>query len=210
MTLSSPSNATLGTARTVAFIIDNDDTPTVSVAGAVALESDNVLRFPITMSAASGETVSVSWRTHAGSASPGVDFESAEGILSIPAGTVQSAISIGLLDDAISESNETFTMELSKPIRANLSDRVATGTISDDETQPTLAIDSSVVNENDGTVKFTISLSNISTLPVTVDYTTVSGTAGAKDFVGKSGSVTLAAGQASASVLIAITDDQTD
>ena len=64
------------------------------------------------------------------------------------------------------------------------------------------------VNEGDGVATFTISLSNASEFPITVDYATVDGTAVAgSDFTAASGSVTFAPGETSVTVDVPITDD---
>jgi sugar lactone lactonase YvrE len=54
---------------------------------------------------------------------------------------------------------------------------------------------------------FTVSLSEASTVPVSVDFATASGTASASDFVANSGTITFAPGQTSRTVMVRTSDD---
>ena len=76
-TLSSPVNATLGTAAAAATIIDNDPPPSASIGDATVVEGDSgtvTAVFPVTLSAVSGRIVSVGWATANGTASAGSDY----------------------------------------------------------------------------------------------------------------------------------------
>ena len=210
ITLSSPTNATLGTARAIGHIFDNDQAPIVAIGDALALESGNLISFPVTLSAASAKPVAVSWQVSSGSATVGVDFSDSQGTLHIPMGGTRVDIPVPLLDDRVYEGTENFTIELSTPEFAELGRSSAVATVHDDETVPRLAIDSSLVSEKSGTVAFTISASNASTEQIDVSYATATDTADEMDYTTASGSVTLLPGETSAVVEIAITDDIVD
>ena len=65
------------------------------------------------------------------------------------------------------------------------------------------------VEGTDGSITFTVSLTNASAVPVTVAYQTVDGSAVAgSDYTGQSGTLTFAAGQTSQTITVAVLDDQ--
>jgi len=76
--------------------------------------------------------------------------------------------------------------------------------------KPTLSIgDASVVEGNSGTTPmvFTVTLSAPSSVPVTVSYATLNGTATSRDFEATSGTLTFAAGETSKTVAVLVTGD---
>ncbi len=79
---------------------------------------------------------------------------------------------------------------------------------------PTLSVnDINIVEGNDGTANalFTVSLNEVSTRPVTVNYTTANGTATAgADYTATTGTVTFSPGQTSQTVALSITGDRLD
>ena len=105
----------------------------VSVADASAQESSGSIAFTVTLSAASGESVSVDWATSDGTAVAGTDYTAASGGLTFAPGETSKAVTVTILDDAHDEGTETFTLTLSNPRpvgRATLADATATGSIS--------------------------------------------------------------------------------
>jgi probable HAF family extracellular repeat protein len=78
--------------------------------------------------------VTVGYRTLGGTASPGEDFVSQQGTLTIPAGATTGTIGVGILGDVLAESPETFSVQLFDPgTNAFLVDGLAIGTIVDDD-----------------------------------------------------------------------------
>ena len=78
------------------------------------------------------------------------------------------------------EIDESFFLNLIGATSATISDAQGVGTITDDDTPPTISIGDRTVAEGDtGTTDavFTVSLSSPSGLPVTVDYASADGTA---------------------------------
>ncbi len=147
--LSSPSNATLtGGATTLdgtGTINDNDATPTVSVADATAVSEGDVaspnpannMTFAVTLSAASGRTVTVPY-TLSGTATAGTDYtEPDPRSVMIAAGQTQASIVIPVAGDEVDEENETITVTLGTPTNATVSTAegagAASGTITDDD-----------------------------------------------------------------------------
>ena len=115
-------------------IIDDDPTPTVTVADGAATEGDAV-EFVVTLSAVSGRDVDVDYATSVATgddAVSGTDFTAASGTLTIAAAdsTATGTIEVQTTEDDASESAETFTLTISSPDNATLtSDTTATGTI---------------------------------------------------------------------------------
>ncbi|AMS31352.1 hypothetical protein AEM42_01120 [Betaproteobacteria bacterium UKL13-2] len=77
---------------------------------------------------------SVSYTTTAGTATAGADYTTTSGTLSWPAGDgATKVIAVPIIDDAIAEGAETFTVTLSNPVGTTLGTSVATVTITDNE-----------------------------------------------------------------------------
>ena len=115
-------------------IVDDDPTPTVTVADAAATEGDKV-EFVVTLSAVSGRDVDVDYATSVATgddATSDTDFTAASGTLTIAAAdsTATGTIEVQTTEDDASESAETFTLTISSPDNATLTtDTTATGTI---------------------------------------------------------------------------------
>ena len=131
-------NASVHSAGTMT-IVDDDPTPTVTVADAAATEGDKV-EFVVTLSAVSGRDVTVDYATSVATgddATSGTDFTAvSSGTLTIAAAdnTATGTIEVQTTEDDASESAETFTLTISNPDNATLTtDTTATGTIEDDD-----------------------------------------------------------------------------
>ena len=115
--------------------------PTLSINDAVVTEGDagtTILQFTIQSSAVvpAGGTVadaSVDYATSAGTATEGVDYRAASGTVQIPGDTSQVTIDVDVVGDTDIEADETFTVTLSSPSNATVSQATATGTIRDDD-----------------------------------------------------------------------------
>ena len=116
--------APLGSQTTVQF----------GVGGVAGVESVGRLRFSVTLSAASLQTVTVDYASGDGTAEAGTDYTEATGKLTFTAGTTQRTIEVVIADDKVDEEEETFTMTLSGAANATLgAAATATGTIEDDD-----------------------------------------------------------------------------
>ena len=180
--LSSPSNATLqsGGDTATGTIADDDDPPSLSfVSDVTASESAGTMTFTVRLSGASGRTVEVDYSTADDSAEAGLDYVALSSErLSFTAGDTQETITVQILNDALDESNETFTLRLFSPSNATLSadPLEATGTITDNDPAVDLQIENATADES-GTATFEVTLANTSAQVVTVDYQTVNGSA---------------------------------
>ena len=108
----------------------------IRVADARAKEGkDASLDFAVTLSRAASGPVSVDYATADGTAAAGADYTATSGTLSFAVGETAKTVSVPLLDDAIDEGKETFTLELSNPRGAFLRamHREAKGVIRNDD-----------------------------------------------------------------------------
>ena len=136
--LRQPQNATIGRHDATGTIADNDALPKLSIADNSALESAGALPFTVTLTPASGRTVTVFYETLDDTAETDLDFTKTEGELTFrPGGDLQQTISVPILQDALDEGDqESFTMRLLDEVNATLQDDEATGVITDDDDPP--------------------------------------------------------------------------
>ena len=120
--------------------------------------------------------MTVGYATKDGTALTGTDYKAAEGTLTFGAGTTVKALEVRTTEDELKESDEGFTVELSRPSGAVLGESIGAGTIMDDEAAPEVSIGDARVDEG-GTAEFAVTLSGASDRAVTVSYRTRDGTA---------------------------------
>ena len=221
VTLSNAGNATLATASGTGTITDNDATPTLSVNSPSVTEGDSGttnLTFTVTLSAASGQQVTVDYAdATTGTATAGIDYTAiAGGTLTFTAGTTSRTFDVSVTGDTLDEANETVVVTLSNAGNATLATASGTGTITDNDATPTLSVNSPSVTEGDsGTTNltFTVTLSAASGQQVTVDYadaTTGTATSGTDYTAIAGGTLTFAAGTTSQTFNVSVTGDTLD
>ena len=133
--------AALAAVRSVRFdpSLSYCETARVSVSDARSGEGDATVVFTATLTpsntadAAAVSPVSFRYATAAGTATAGSDYTPVSGTLTIPAGGRRATITVQLLDDSAAESTESFTLRLTNPQGAVLSDTTVTATIIDDD-----------------------------------------------------------------------------
>ncbi len=147
-------------------------------------ESAGTFTFTVSLSVFSEQDVSVDFTSIDGTALAKWDYIPVIGTLTIPAGDTSGNIIVSIMDDVISEDDETFTISLSAPVNALISIGQGLGTINDNEGTPSLTIaDVSVREGNSGTTyaTFPVTLVPESSQTITVNYSTVDGSATAPD-----------------------------
>ena len=204
---------TVGGVTAQGTIIDND-LPLLSVADASAVEGEDV-EFEVTLSVATDEAVTVQYRTEDGSATAGEDYMATSGTATIAAGDTEATVSVPTIDDnSVEEAEpETFTLTLSDPSNAELSATMssAQGSITDNESPTPIVADASAVEGED--VEFTVTLSKSSDVAQEFPYRiSIEGDDTATpddfvDFVGGSGTLTIAAGATETMVSVPTVDD---
>lgn len=128
--------------------------------------------------------------------------------VTIPAGMVSALVRTPITSDATYEPDETFTLTTTLLAGdVNVADPVGVATIVDrlPYIQSVVPV---TVNEGAGEAVFTVTLSEKSTQPVTVRYTTVDGTAlGGTDYTPVSGVLTIPPGETTATIRVPILND---
>ncbi|WP_191759999.1 Calx-beta domain-containing protein, partial [Komarekiella delphini-convector] len=170
-------------------------------------ESDGSVSITLLRSGDLSGIASVKYATTAESATAGVDYTQTAGTIIFAAGESSRQVKIPILNDSLSEPNETFSFVIDQPEGATLGiQRTAVITIQDDDGSE-LEISQPVVNEKDGTATVTVTRGN-SSGAASVDYKTVDGTAKVgSDYKAVSGTLNFAAGQISKTIPISIIND---
>lgn len=211
--LSNAKHATIADGQGVVTIANDDTLITI---GDVMLEEGNSgttnFVFPINLSAAMSQPVTVNYATAAGSATSGSDYQAASGTLTIPAGQTSGTITVLVNGDEVGEPHETFFVNLSNPTNGAIARGQAVGTILDDEPQISI-VGLSATEGNSGTKEFTFVVTLSVASPhasVTVDYATASNTATTADddYTAASGTLTFAPGETSKTITVLVNGDQ--
>ena len=214
---SNSNGATLAEASTevTATIIENDEPPALSVNSVVVTEGiDASADFIITLDQPAAVPVTVEYiLTYSSENSAGTGIT--KGTITLAPGEISQTIaSIPVIEDAIDELDEIYTVELSNPLNATIVTGQGTATITDNDPTPQLSVADFFINEgNDGTstVTYTVALDNPSDREITVDYFTADGTATAgSDYQPETGTLAFAPGETSKTVTIEVTGDNLD
>ena len=116
-------------------IRDNEDTPSLTVADASGAEGADIdMKFTLALDSPATRAASVDFATSDGTATADADYTARTGTVSFGVGDDTKTVAVELLDDAIVETDETFTLTLSNPSWLIIGDGSAEGTIRDDET----------------------------------------------------------------------------
>ena len=215
--ISTPVNATIADDRGVCTII-NDDSSALSITleDAVLIEGDNGtmnMGFKARLSAPSNLTIGFSYTTvPTGSATQDVDYGWVGGGGGFWPGQTQTTLVVPIKGDLIDEPDETFIMRIAQPNNGAVIVRnEATGTITDNDPEPSLNInDVRVTEARNGTYAavFNAKLSAPSGKTVTVNYATSDGTAiGGQDYQPLSGQLTFGPGQTSKNIIVLVEAD---
>ena len=189
----------------------NNQLPRLSVSGARAAENVGLLTFIVRLSVAATEVVTVNYATEAGTARRNFDFSHVSGTLRFDPGESEKQVKVTLRDDDLYEQDETFTLRLSDPVNAVLGQATATGTIIDDDGMPTLYIRHATAAEGAGELVFKVVLEPTGSLPVTVRWATLDGTAqGNADYQPSGGTLTFNPGEGMKKLRVPVIDDAID
>jgi hypothetical protein len=153
---------------------DTGDFRMASATAGVA-ESEGSVTLTVQRVGGSYGAATVNYATSPGTAASGTDFSAQSGVLQFASGQTSRTITIPIINDAIQEPEETFTVTLSNPTGGPLITTASTTvTIANDDSPPLVSINGTSVKEgNVGTtpVTFIVSLSAASAFPVSVTWT---------------------------------------
>lgn len=217
-------DATLADDTAVGTIVDDDPDapPVITVSDVTVVEGDSgttIATFPVDLNKPGESDLTVDYATADGTATASDgDYTPTSGTLTIPAGARTSSIEVDVGPDTVAEHHETLNLLLGSPTGATLGRDLAIGTIRNDD-GPRLSVSgpASVTEGAPGqtrTVAFTVSLTDPATADhdVSVDYTTVDGTATADggDYQATAGTLTIPAGVSDGTVEVPVLGDDVD
>ena len=186
--------------------------PMLSIDDASVDEGDSgsvTMRFTVTLSQAATETVTVDWTTQGGTAAAGTDYTPGNGTLTFNTGDSSKTVTVSVVGDDVDEPNETFTVRLSSPSGATISDGTATGTITDDDDAPTvtLVLSPASISENGevGTVTATLDHPSSEATTVTVSVSPVSPAVAGDYTLSGNLDLTIAAGETDSTGVVTMT-----
>jgi Ca2+-binding RTX toxin-like protein len=215
-----------GSATANAIITDNDvapppPPPVVSLTpGVVTGEEGDALTFTFTRTGGdTSQPLTINYVVNDGPPAGGAtradgDFSYPSGMqqLTFAAGQTVATITVQTTEDSNVEGDESFPVLLALGLDYTVDpvNNGSTGVIQDNDVAPppSLSISDVSANEEAGTITFTVTLSAAAALPVSFEYSTSDGSAGASDYVGVTGQLgTIPAGQTSTTITIALTND---
>ena len=116
-------------------ILDDDPPPSASIADAIAFEGNGfvqIMIFEVNLSAISAKTITMNYATAPGTATES-DFVPGNGTITFLPGQIRSNILVQIVGDRLSESDETFAVNLSNPNNVTITDAQGIGTILDND-----------------------------------------------------------------------------
>src|SRR5262249_3517459 len=141
-----------------------------------AFEFDGSVNPSIVRSGDLTGSASIDFATANNTAIAGQDYTAAAGTLNFAPGEISKSAAVAIINDNIDEAGEDFSLTLSNAVGAVLVDpKTATIFIFDDDPLPTVTINDAFVTEgNSGqsNAVFTVTLSNPSSSPITINYAT--------------------------------------
>ena len=190
LTLSNPTNATLGDATATGTITeadtDVDGSPFVAVKASTHAVEGEPVTFTVRLSAPSEQTVTVQYQPReipclggCASATSGVDYVATSGTLTFAPHQTEKTVSVPTTDDSEHEVTEYLYLKLSNSTnavlrtrRSSIDERRVEARILDNDAPPvaSFALQASSAQENSGTHYVTVNLSSAPTYPITLYY----------------------------------------
>lgn len=213
LTIANPTGgATLGPpSAAVLTILDDDVAVAFGSPVFVVNEGDGTVVLNVLRLNGTNGTTSVSYATTNGTATGGQDFSPSSGVLTFNPGETIKSINIAIMDDAVIEGDENFTVHLFNPSPGVQlgNPSVATVVIVDNDTGFFFSRTAVQVLENVGNAVITVLRTNTGTGTVSVSYATEDGTAVAgADYQAVTGTLVFTNGEAIKTFLVPIVDNQ--
>src|SRR5262249_29265861 len=209
LVLSNSAGATVRRAIATGTIIDYSRVPRIQFSAPAYVVSEAATRAVVSVRRTGPltRTITVGWTTYDGTAQTGSDYTGASGTLTFTPGVALRTITVPLTTDLVPEPDETVLLRLSDPEGgAFLGDpKTAVLTIKNDDPAGSFSISPATlrVNPASGTARLMVRRLYGSRGTVTVDYTTVDGSAVAPtDYTQQGGTLAFAPGQTVATLAI--------
>jgi hypothetical protein len=137
--LSGAVNAEISVGQGVGTITNDDTTPQLSIDDVTVTEGNDgsiLAGFTVTLSPSSSQTVTVNFATAivGNTATPGQDFSATSGTLTFAPGITAQPLNVTVVGDQEIEPDETFLVDLSGAVNAEILDGQGVGTITNDDT----------------------------------------------------------------------------
>jgi hypothetical protein len=209
---SNSTGSTIADAQGIGTIYDNEGPPSLVVTDVSGPEAAGTFTFAVELTNANAGPVSVDYATADGTAIAGSDYTSTSDTLTFTPGLTSMSVPVTIVNDALAEDNETFTLHLSNATGGiAITDASGTGTIQNDDNDPTVSIAGASVLEGDigtTTLSIPVTLTGPSGREVDVDYATSDGTATAgSDYTATNGTLAFAAGETSKQIDVTVIGD---
>ncbi len=175
--------ATLGLSSATLTIVEDDASPgTITFATNSYFVSEDAIFAVIEVLRTNGYqgSVTVGYQTLPGTAIPGEDYVTTNGLITFAEGQTNAFLTVRLIDDAITEGNDTLQVQLFGPSGgATLGLANATITIADNDAPGTFVFNQAVytVNESNAVARVTVIRTNGNQGAVSVSIQTSGGTA---------------------------------
>jgi hypothetical protein len=108
----------------------------LQISDVTVAENAGQASFTVSLSGGSTQTVTVDYATADGTATANSDYTAVNGGLTFLPGQTAKTVTVPILDDALPEGTEAFTVTLSNASGASIINATGTGTITDNETSP--------------------------------------------------------------------------
>ena len=212
--IDSATGAEVGSPDSVEVVINDDDEaadPEVNLSTSTGfiLESGASATITASLDAALDNDVIVTLIT-SGDATLDSDYTLAETTLTIPAGSLGAQTTVTAIDDDADENNETISIGIDSVVGATAGniDSVSVQ-ITDNDGTPTLSLsgDTGTIAENGGVATVSANLSSPATDDVTIALALGGAATAGTDYSASTQSLTIPAGQTSASMTLTATDD---
>lgn len=214
--LSSPSGgALLGRSTHTITIKDDGDPPGLAIGDVTVSEAATNVTFKVTLAPPALLPVTVNYATADGSAVAGTtgDYTATSGLLTFPPGTTVQNITVPLKADTLAEPAETFFVNLSGPVNAQLTDSQGVATINDNDVSGTVQFGAPTYIVTEAGVKALITVTRTGGMAsgVTVPYQTTNGSATAPgDYTTTTGTLTFGTAVASLTFSVPVVNDTLD
>ncbi len=206
----------LGSVGTMtATILDNDQVSlAVTALQSTAREEAGTMSFLVTRSGNVQAQGAVNWSVTGGTGQLADLTGPLSGVVNFAAGELTQIIIVGILDDALTEVDETFVINCSVSsawsngsVPTIVTGSATASIVDNDETRFAITAGAND-NENAGVATFTVTRSGNLQTAGSVDWMRSGGTATLADFVGStSGTVSFAAGESSKTIAVGLNND---
>lgn len=187
-------------------------TATLSIDNLVVDEGDGTINIPVTLDVPSDVDTVVGISTSGGTASQGLDYTTNAQTSTIPAGQLSVNFPVTIVDDLDAEQTESFNV-VANIISGNLLNppgQNVSGTVSilDNDMAISFVLSNVTVSEDAGVASVPVTLNNPSTVDTVINISTSDQTASSPmDYTATVQTLTIPAGQVSATFTVPIVDD---